>query len=252
MIWLTYRAIKWIRILCEITAAIAAGILGILIKKLIELFVDKGISVLTTSQSIEVVSYSGLVLLPFAIAKTIQFYQLQPNEENADVIIAAMHHLYEVMFGPQPGYRITFLTMRYPWSRSVRPRYRYAYGSGKHLKSRSWFRKGSALAGMAWELPGGDKFLLREIPDFGNDAQAFLTFLETQLNLTRKDALRFSTVTQRLRWIFCYGIVHSYSGNFIGVISIDSVYPSMWRSVKKDRIKAAATIIADVIERRST
>ncbi len=73
------------------------------------------------------------------------------------------------MFNFESGHRITFLAQRRPSSLYIRPRYRYAYGNGTRLESKARFRRGSALAGMAWDSPGGNNLIATDLPDFGNN-----------------------------------------------------------------------------------
>lgn len=189
----------------------------------------------------------GVVVFSLSMYALKNFW-LEPATRDADVITAALRYLYNNMFGQNSGHCITFLAQRHPRSRYIRPRYRFAYGPGTRLRSRTRFQYGSALAGTAWERPGGAKIFVKTMPDFGSDEGTRLDFWQREFGLTRREIARLSPRSLQSRWILTYGIVHPPSGNFIGVISIDSQDEKALEEVDTDEIIMVATIIASIIQ----
>ena len=186
-------------------------------------------------------------------AKVIENFWLDSASRHADTINGLLQYLYISMFDQESGHRITFLAKPFRYSSYISPRYRFSHGEGNNVKSRSRFRKGSAVAGMAWEQPGEPNLILRKIPDFGDDKEKFLQFLEKDLLLSLKEAERCVETTRNLRWILSYGIVSPFTGEFIGVLSIDSRYEqSLLKLDNKMIVNVAAIIARTVASKNST
>lgn len=194
-------------------------------------------------------------------------------EFRADVIGVVLRHLYHQLFGANAGHRISFLAPRRPASPYLRPRYRYAYGLGTRIRSRARFRRGSALAGMAWQEPGRPFF--QTIPRFfsTNDIKPrwwrvrrrswrlyerwwinpgerqFLTYAQERLNLSAAAARRLGWRTQHQEWIFSYGFLVP-STDTVLVLSIDSPNPQDFTQVQIRDIETAAALIVGVCQHR--
>jgi hypothetical protein len=187
----------------------------------------------------------GLIVL---VVYILNAFWLEPATRNSDIITAALRYLYHLMFNLNPGQRITFLAPRNSHSTYIRPRYRYAYGNGTRLASKARFRRGSALAGMAWDNPGGDTVMVRELPDFANDELSFLKFMHDDLKIPLKEVKRLSRTIRISRWIYCYGIVEPSTGEFIGVISLDSTNPDALSLVDNELVQRTSALIANVVK----
>jgi hypothetical protein len=91
---------------------------------------------------------------------------------------------------------------------------------------------------------------MREFPRFNSDEE-FLEYSEKELHIDRRSAERLSVKTRELRWALCYGMVYPDTGDFMGVLSIDSRHDNDDMSSKiqvdTDLIISVAAILAALI-----
>jgi hypothetical protein len=166
-------------------------------------------------------------------------FWLKPIMQHADMINAALEHLFVEWFGNTPGHRISFLAKR-RLGFHLRVFFRYSHGTSTHFKSRAHFPRGVAVAGISWKYPS--RFTAIEIPDFGHDVQAFRNYMRQTYRLSRWQARALSNETAEIRWIVCYGIVDP-DGNFRGVLSIDSIDPASLVRIKPETLKACSDLL---------
>lgn len=189
-------------------------------------------------------------------------------EMRAAVIKAVLRHLYHQVFGRASGHRVTFLAQTRPGSHYVRPRYRYAFGQGFYLRSRSRFRRGSAVAGMAWREPG-KPFIVR-VPEFfpahdkkprwwrlkrrwwglytqrwmTESERNFLEFARGDLRMSERDVRRLGWRTQHQRWLLSYATEEGL------ILSLDSSDSGI--EVEIRNIENAMALISEVCADRQS
>lgn len=183
----------------------------------------------------------------------IEFFWLEPRLRHADIVTAALRSLYLSTFGPTPGFRATYLAKRFPWSRKITPRFRYAYTKGTKLSSKARFAKGEALAGLLWRdgEHSGDVVPLVEFPDFTNgtdfDGDRFSAYMRESLALPDKTARKLSVHTRGLRWITGCAVVSPLDDATVGVLMIDSAKANSTGEINVELILHTAALIGRVI-----
>lgn len=255
MLWLSSKLLRRLQKVARAISEAATFFAGITTTAILHLVFEHGTDFLKTSAGDPLTIF--LVVL-FALTITIRYVSkrwIEPRARHADLITAALRYLYHDLFGDTSGYTVTFLSKVWPQSQYIRPRYRYSYGRGTELNSKARFPRGAALAGMAWDLPG--QILVKEIPDFTNDPGGFVQFSKENLKLSEEDLSLLSPHTQQARWLLSYGIAHPFSGEFIGVLSLDSRYDLAATNssseqdkqdpVDLDKVVTVAAIIAYVV-----
>jgi hypothetical protein len=73
--------------------------------------------------------------------------------------------------------------------------------------------------------------------------------MRSELRLPPKDVARLSEACRAARLIYSYGMIHTYTTNFIGVISIDSRHEEAKDKINQTEIERIATIIASAIQK---
>jgi len=207
MVWFSSNFLQRMRRLFKVITGFGGLVAGALVGQILRTLLTGNPQNLTTGLGLMILASSSTILVVVLLTYILNTYWLEPATRNSDIIIAAMRYLYHVMFNYESGHRITFLAPRNLRSTYLRPRYRYAYGTGTRLESKARFRRGSALAGMAWENPGGNTIMVKELPDFGNNESSFLKFMHDELKIPQKEAKRLSREIRNSRWIYSYGIV---------------------------------------------
>jgi hypothetical protein len=122
--------------------------------------------------------------------------------------------------------------------------YRYCHGTSTQFTSRAYFSKGTAIAGTAWRYPS--QWWAIKIPDFNHDVEQFRLHMQRELKLTARQANLLSKESADIRWIVCFGIVDP-SGNFRGVLSIDSVYEDSLQKINPDSLTACANLLGAIL-----
>ncbi len=254
MYWLSYRSLYRLRFLAKLVATVCTLGIGYAVKPATTIMMSATRPTTLAEFAAMIERHPYLVggaigaMVVLSAVKAAEVFWIERRLRDAAVIGTSMRYLYGKLFGLNSGHRITFLAKGFPGDRYIRPRYRYAYGDGFQVRSRARFLKGTALAGIAWDRPGGkDTFSDPEVPQFADEEQ-FLRYCEDTLRMPRAEAKRLGKGTQQARWYFNYGIVHPKTHECIGVLSIDSRKPVSFGEVDVDQVLIVASIIANLVK----
>jgi hypothetical protein len=106
------RSLQWARRVVKVIGGLSTFVAGIFATILVRDLSVTGWDALAQSSGQATLVYFIAAGIVCALARLADDFWLEPATRDANVIIAAMRHLYETLFGLEPGHRITFLALR--------------------------------------------------------------------------------------------------------------------------------------------